>query len=307
MKTMMNIVCGTLLLVGAASALEVADLPSAELTRRYADEHFSKDYEFIVLEDNSIRRMWQAGDCSITIDFDIRSDKPLSIYISYKEEVDHVRVMEDMAGLVRGRNEGCKWSKAKEASARGVGLSSARFMRLTDGSFLFLESGKAEKSYSRLIWFSEAPRRNRMELAEAKGHTGRTAMGTRAGGGSAVEEIIRDEEKRRSRTSGSSPKSAPVSAPQSTPIIPAPSPSPAVPESEPEQAPSAAPEVPADNLLAALGIDLNNKVVKWGLIGGGVLLLFIIWNSISAARHRARQQAAFEALLERPGRKKKKD
>lgn len=300
MKKMMNIVCGMLLMVGVAGALEVADLPSAELTRRYADQHFSKDYEFIVLEDNSIRRMWQAGDCSITIDFDIRSDKPLSIYITYNEEVDHVRVMEDMMGLVRGRNEGCKWSKAKEASARGVGLSSARFMRLTDGSFLFLESGKAEKSYSRLIWFSEAPRRNRLELAEAKGHTGRTAMGTRAGGGTAVAEIVKDEEKRRGRART-------TTTPKSSPIIPATAPAPAAPESEPVQTPQTAPDVPADNLLAACGIDLNNKFVKWGLIGGGVLLLLIIWNSISAARHRARQQAAFEALLERPGRKKKKD
>lgn len=300
MKKMMNIVCGMLLMVGVAGALEVADLPSAELTRRYADQHFSKDYEFIVLEDNSIRRMWQAGDCSIAIDFDIRSDKPLSIYITYNEEVDHVRVMEDMMGLVRGRNEGCKWSKAKEASARGVGLSSARFMRLTDGSFLFLESGKAEKSYSRLIWFSEAPRRNRLELAEAKGHTGRTAMGTRAGGSTAVAEIVKDEEKRRGRART-------TTTPKSSPIIPATAPAPAAPESEPVQTPQTAPDVPADNLLAACGIDLNNKFVKWGLIGGGVLLLLIIWNSISAARHRARQQAAFEALLERPGRKKKKD
>ena len=87
-------------------------------------------------------------------------------------------------------------------------------------------------------------------------------------------------------TSGSMPATSAQSAAPSRPV----------PSTTTVTAPAKEAE-PASNVLALIGLKVEDRMMYYILGGVGVLLLIIIWNAISAARRRARQEARFEALL----------
>lgn len=294
MKQFFRTIGCCLSLVGAVSALEVSELPVQGLTREYADSNFSKDYDYYILSDYSVRRIWKSEGYTLMLDFDIRSSKLLALYIDYEPAARKKDAMEHMRHLCEGRDEDTKWVKTKEKSANKVGLKNARHRSLTDGSLLFWESAGSSGDCERMCWFVEAPREDRLKIAEANKNTGKTAMGSRSGGG--FEVLFKDEDRRRSSSATPRPTTVP-SAPSNV-----------QPEPKPEQGAEPATEQPArargeqvavTNPLAKWGIELNDETKKWLMYGGGALLLIIIWNRIAAARRRARQTAAFEALLHR--------
>lgn len=289
-KIFRGIICSAALACSAV-ALEVTELPNEGLTREYADRNFSKDYEYVILEDNTVRRIWQADGYSLVLDFDIRSSKLICLYVDYSPAMEKKTAMLHAEQLSEGRDEGVKWIKTKEKSARKVGMKDARLLRLTDGSFLFWESAGASGACERLIWFAEAPRMDRMTVKEANRYTGRTAMGV-SGVSGAVEELRRDEDRRRGRAS--TPRPEPI--PANTEPVEQPEPAAA------EQGKAAPAVQPTDTdwrsaVKEKFGIEVTEDMEKWAMyIGIGLLVLFI-WGRISAARHRAKQAAAFEALL----------
>lgn len=310
MKQFFGTIGCCLSLACVANALEVSDLPVKGLTRDYADSNFSKDYDYCILSDYSVRRTWKAEGYTLVMDFDIRSSNLLSLYIDYEPAMPKAEAMQHMRHLCEGRDEDTKWVKTKEKSAARVGLKNARHRCLTDGSYLFWESAGSRGDCERMCWFAEAPRQDRLQIAKANKNTGKTAMGS-AVGGAGFEALFRDEERRRGSAATTRPA---VSAPAEVQPDEKPSPTPSpVPSSVPSPAPSAAPTTTpepvagrsaqpavvstAPNLFEKLGIEWNEQTKKWLMYGGGALLLLIIWNRIAAARRRARQTAAFEALL----------
>lgn len=280
-------------------ALEVTELPNQGLTREYADRNFSKDYEYVILEDNTVRRTWQADGYSLVLDFDIRSGKLICLYVDYSPAMEKQTAMLHAEQLSEGRDEGVKWIKTKEKSARKVGMKDARLRRLTDGSFLFWESAGTSGACERLSWFAEAPRMDRMTVKEANRYTGRTAMGV-SGVGGAVEELRRDEDRRRGRASTPRPEPSTVEVEPTEQ-----SEQPAATE-QAKTVPAAQPKDWRAAVKEKFGIEVTEDMEKWAMyIGIGLLVLFI-WGRISAARHRAKQAAAFEALL-RAGEKDEND
>ncbi|MBR5888072.1 MAG: hypothetical protein IKZ07_07680 [Akkermansia sp.] len=289
MNQFFRTVCGYLLMASAAVALEVKDLPVEGLTREYADRNFGKNYDYYILEDNSVRRVWKEAGYTLTLDFDIRSSKLLSLSVDYQPAAPKNVALKDARHLCEGRNEGVKWVKIKEESANKVGLKDARLSRLTDGSFLFWESAGSSGECERLCWFAEAPRQDRSKIAEANAYTGRTAMGSTGSMSGSVAVLQQDEARRRGRPMPTHRQSG---RPKSDPIVVTPAP-----DTESQSGKKPGKSVEMTNPLAALGIELDDEMKKWLMIGGGVLLLLIIWSRISEARKKAKQRAAFEALL----------
>lgn len=315
-------VCMLALALGSsAAALEVSEL-TPTMTRGYADKHFSKDYNYRILEDNTVRRTWTADGRSIIIDFDIRTEKTVSIFIVYEPAAGKREALADVKVLTEGRRDGANWFKPKKDAAEKVGLKKSRLMRLADKSLLFWEtSGKEE--CSRLCWFATAPTINRMTLGDANEFSGRTALGS--SGMTGASKQLRADEERRMRiepvpvesavavakpaprpagdaepavaqkpTPVQKPTVAPVKKPEPVAVVPA---APVTDELDvPEDVDTTENEESA-NILQALGIQADDEMVKWAAIGGGVLLLLIFWGGISSARRKARQRSQFEKLL----------
>lgn len=322
MKQFFGTVGCCLSLACAVSALEVGDLPVEGLTRDYADNNFSKDYEYYILSDYSVRRTWKAEGYTLTLDFDIRSGKLLSLYVDYEPAAPKAEAMRHMRHLCEGRDEDTKWVKTKEKSANNVGLHNARHRQLTDKSFLFWESAGSSGDCERLCWFAEAPRQDRMKIAHATKNTGKTAMGTSSAGGG-FEAMFKDEARRRGLPEATPVANTPATdtAAVNTPAIDTPAAdTPAVAQPSepakmtpaPEQGSKPAADSPSqprgeqvkvNNPLEKLGIEWNDETKKWLMYIGGALLVLIIWSRIAAARRRARQTAAFEELLRRDDRR----
>lgn len=338
MKQFFGTVGCCLSLACVVGALEVGDLPVEELTRDYADSHFSKDYEYHILSDYSVRRTWKAKGYTLTLDFDIRSSKLLSLYVDYEPAAPKAEAMRHMRHLCEGRDEDTKWVKTKEKSATNVGLKNARHRQLTDKSFLFWESAGSSGNCERLSWFAEAPRLDRMSIEHASRNTGKTAMGNSSAGGG-FEAMFKDEDRRRATPPVAPITKTPVAdtptddipaddspeidtpAPDTstadipvvdTPAVTTPS-EPVKVSPAPEQSTKPAADSPAqprgeqmkvNNPLEKLGIEWNDETKKWLMYIGGALLLLIIWSRIAAARRRAKQTAAFEELLRRGDRER---
>ena len=298
---------------------DVADLTSG-LTRTHADKHFRKDYVYRILEDNTVRRTWQAEGKSIAVDFDIRSEKAIAIFIDYKPAAEKRTALADVKALTEGRRDDAKWSKTKKEAVEKVGLKkNTRLMRLNDKSYLFWESGSKEKC-DRLCWFATAPKMDRMTLGDANEFSGRTAMGNSGMAGAAKQ--LRADEERRMRieptplggtavavaTPAPTPRPRPAATTSTTTAeTPRPVQRPAAPvavaptqaelDDLDEEVADTTEQGEAANLLQALGIEVDERVAKLILGLVALLVLIGIWSGISSARRKAKQRAEFENLL----------
>ena len=337
MKNVFRATLSMLAMAGSAAALEVTDIPAEIFSREYADAHFTKDYEYRLLEDNSVRRIWKADGYTLIADFDIRSSKVICVFVDYEPAVSRSVALEHARHLAAGRSESVRFENTRSEAVQRVGLPKARrFMELTDGSYIFWESESARvNNCDRLCWFASKPKADRMAVGNLSATSGRTALGSTSMSG-VHSSLKSDEERRReiqprpvevpqdlamedepaatpgeSASADTQPAARPRPAtprptrprPESTAATSASTPSSVAttPRPEPETttvtAPAAEEAEPASNVLALIGIKVEDKVMYYILGGVGVLLLIIIWNAISAARRRARQRAQFEALL----------
>lgn len=273
-------------LYGYANALEVEELNSTALTLTHANTSFSKDYRFVVLEDLSVRRIWPSAGKTITVDFNISTDKAIAIFIDYQNKDNAEEALQDAQTLIAGRVEEIKWRLVKADTAKKLGMGQSRYMRFEDNSMLMWEKGEGSDC-SRLVWFASPPKINRMELSEASEFAGKTAMGNRGVAQGDLIKKIRENEERLLNGSGTArptpQKTATTAAPPKTAPIKNTSPSPVQQE--------------ANNLLQKLGIPADNEVVKWGILGIAVLILLMVFQSILTARRKAKERAAFEQLL----------
>ncbi len=274
-----------------ASALELENL-RLPMTRSEADASLSKNYEYRVLQDVSIRRTWDEGNRRISIDFTPTNDKAVLITIEYKKPVTRTVADRDAAALVGGKLT--KWRKGKAARMAEIGLKTAHFVRTPQGGFLFRERAKKGK-YSRLAYFASTPKTNRWELNDFDDSRRVTALGSTAGG-EGVDYLRKDEERRR--------KTAVKPVKRPTAIAAAnPGPAPAADDFEDTSA-TADDEESAEDVAAAApeGSFLDKlQPVHYGIIGGVLLLLLVIRSVVKARAARRRAEIAARIINGGPG------
>ncbi|MBR1979007.1 MAG: hypothetical protein IJ985_05850 [Akkermansia sp.] len=320
------------LLFGAAlmiapfvQALELSDL-RLPLTRTEADS-FTKDYDYVVLSDHSIRRTWRVAGRKIAIDFDNKTDSAICITVTYVEPVPRKEGLADAKILAGDKVDKPKWNQVKSEAAAKFGMKHAEALKLNDGSYLFREvTDDKKKRFTRLSLYAKMPKEDRATLAVLDATGGKTALGSSTVG-TAVKELYEDEAARHgsggvavAATDAATKQEGESSAlvgPRVTALGSTPGARAALRRQQEEAEQEDARNTPAEpavakpaeekkkaaksladrTLMEALGLD-NPGPVQFGVIGGIVVLLIIIVVSRSnAAKRKAAQKAKFTAVL----------
>lgn len=310
-------------IITMAHALELSDL-RLPLTRTEADS-FTKDYDYEVLSDHSVRRTWRMDGRKIAIDFDGKSNEAICITVTYVDSVSRKEGLADAKTLAADKVENPKWKQVKDAAAAKFGMKNAEALQLGDGTYLFREqTDDKKKRITRLSLYAKMPKEDRSTLAVLDTSGGKTALGS-ATLGTAVKELYEDEAARR----GTSPSTGEVAVadantessqdssnygPRVTALGSTPgaraalrrqqeeaaaetasTPVATAPVQETEKKPAKA--MKERTLMEAFGLD-NPGPVQYGVIGGIVLLLVIIIACrAKAAKRKAEQKAKFTAVL----------
>ena len=307
-----------------AQALELSDL-RLPLTRTQADS-FTKDYDYEVLSDYSVRRTWRLDGRKVAIDFANKTDEAICITVTYVEPASRKDGLADAKVLAGDKVDSPKWKQVKSEAAAKFGMKNAEALQLSDGTYLFREvTADKKKQFTRLSLYAKMPKEDRSTLAVLDATGGKTALGS-ATVGTAVKELYADEATRRGTggpavaaadTSAESDSDTPVdvgpritalgsepgaraaqrrkqqaeaAAAEATPAATATTPAPAAPKKP-------AKPLAERTLMEALGLD-NPGPVQYGVIGGIVLLIIIIVVSrANAAKRKAAQKAKFTAVL----------
>ncbi len=275
-----------------AAALELEDL-RLPMTRSEADATLSKDYQYRVLQDVSIRRSWDDGNRKVSIDFTPSNDKAVLITIDYKKPVTATVANRDAEAMAGGKLG--KWRKGKTKKMEEIGLKKAQFVRTEQGGFIFRERAKKGK-YSRLAYFASTPKDNRWELTEFDDRRRVTALGSTAGG-EGIDYLRKDEERRRKTPAKPRPAKRPTAIAAVTPA-PGKVTAPATDEFEDTSAAAEEEEeaVEEEPLAAQENDWLSTlKPMHYGIVGGVLLLLIIIRNVCK--RNDAKRRASIAASI----------
>ena len=218
-RTVLGLFCALLIGTGMVTALEISDL-HLPLTRDVADDTLSKDYVSEVLNDGTLRRTWHLKNRKVFVDFDVKTGEAILIAVVYEKPVATKVGLADAKALANGKfAKGSKWTPPKNDAASKMlyddyGLENVLRRMLEDNSMLFCETDKDKKKIRRISAFAAKPKTNRWELLtiEPRGNK-TTAMGGSVGPND-VDEIYKDEDRRRTiplaSSSGSSTATAPT-------------------------------------------------------------------------------------------------
>lgn len=146
---------------------------NADLTRDQADKLFTKDYQFSVLEDLSVRREWVKGERFISLDFSTQDEKLCMAEIRYDTPIAPQTAIADANKMAAGQLT--SWKKAKTSQAESIGLGNCYYTRTENGCYYFVEVNTNGNAFC-TIFFNAPPKTNRRVLLEAKTNA-RTAMG----------------------------------------------------------------------------------------------------------------------------------
>ncbi len=184
-----------------AAALELQDL-RLPLTRTEADRALSRDYQFRVLEDMTVRRSWALPNRTVSVDFSPKEgDKALLIFVTYTRPVTPAECGEDAAKLLG--MEPSRWQPVNEKRALRLGMEAAEGFKLAGDRYCFRELDE-QGNVQRLVYYAGMPSRVvRWELADDAREEGKTALGHRAVRGSS-DFLWKDEERRRGVSAQSS-------------------------------------------------------------------------------------------------------
>ncbi len=297
-----------------ANALELSNL-HLPMSRTEADNSLSKDYDFRLLEDVSVRRSWKITGRTVDVDFSLSREKAVLITVTYDKPVSVKRAEKDAQTLA---GESLKeWKRTKASKIAEFGMKRAEFTKTSRKGYIFRELNSSGKC-TRLSYFDSRPSGNRFDLGDLRQGGEVTAMGNRAGASSDTLRVLRaDEEKRRAtppKAIASTTSSKPAAKTESKPAEPArPASPPAVAVAKPAPAPAeAAPdddeeEFAFDAEAMAKSVLERLEPLHYGIAGGVVALLLLWW---ALARHRAakRKAAAVDAIMKgKPKPKKPED
>ncbi len=179
--------CACPLLCGA---LDLSPI-STDITRKQADSLYKKTYQYKVLDDISVRRIWSDPNHTVTLDFEVAKDSLVMAEVQYNKPIELKDAAAD-AERINGSELG-KWQRAKAEQSKSIGLGNCYYIRTDDNRFFFIEVDN-DKQATSIIYFSTPPKVNRRELEEAETNSF-TAMGTSAKA-TAAEELYKDEDSR---------------------------------------------------------------------------------------------------------------
>lgn len=186
------LLCSFLLLEAAvAVATGVPFDLRPNLTRNDADKMLSKNYEWTILEDMTVRREWRKDGVRAVMDFYPRDNSCIYLQFSFAGGIP-VKEAKEIASALTGNND-LKFRKLKAEKQHALNMGKSIFSVLQDGSFLFLESG-GSKRIARIFWFKQQPAVSRADLQEGT-EGGKTALGNRGDAG--VLTMLRSDEQRR--------------------------------------------------------------------------------------------------------------
>lgn len=199
-KALLLLVSCLIFLLGSAHALDISDI-TLPLTRDAADRSLSKDYNYAMLADGSVRRTWEMNDKTVFIDFDTNTNEAILVAIAYKKPVEKKVGIADAHTLAKGMfSEDATWDAPKDSTARKMisesfGLSNARRKKLNNKAMLFYELNDKGARITRVSFFSLMPKTNRWLLEEMRPDAVGTAMSTNWGR-EHIQAIYQDEARR---------------------------------------------------------------------------------------------------------------
>lgn len=217
-------VLACLALASTIQAAQVDDF-NLSLTRSEADQRLTKDYNFTILEDTTVRRQWHTAGRRIAMDFDITNEEAICIRITYDTPVARAEAEQDVAKITGGQADSKGWNTTKKGAGEKVGITGkSQVQKLEDGSIIFWEW--SNKKCTRITYFAKSPKANRWALKEMPTTSNKSLLGSTSTTPTGVaKSLIADEQRRKN-------------------ITPTPAVAVAKPEPKPEVKPEPKPETP---------------------------------------------------------------
>lgn len=194
---------------GNAQALQLKDL-HLPMTREEADSSLSKDYEYTILSDSSVRRTWKLDKRTVHVDFKLNAQgKALCIAVIYDKPAPRKVVDKDIKALTGGKCSYTKLGKPKK-NTNTYGMEHALGAKVKDDSgkgdgWIFVEhSSASRKKCTRFVYYAAKPSRDRLSIGEAREDAGYTAMGS-SGSNIDLSALREDEEDRRNTKPNTKP------------------------------------------------------------------------------------------------------
>ncbi len=270
-----------------AMALELSDL-RLPLTRGEADKLLSRDYNFCILKDMTVRRSWELRDRRVSVDFSPKEDdKALLIFVDYTRPVEPAVAHDDAVQMLGIQPD--KWQAVNQKRALRLGMEAAEGFKLPGGRYCFRELDERGK-VTRLVYYAGIPKDVRWDLARDARESGKTALGSRTASG-ASEALWRDEERRRGVSASSSASSLESAA--AAVVADAPNGAEASPKKK-QMIPRPEEEVDLVDKLKGYAEKLTPTHYA---IGGGVLGLLLLLRTLARAREAKKRAMVADYIM----------
>lgn len=161
------------------------------LTRTEADKTLPKDYQWQILSDKTVRRMWRYADRAVLADFNPDTDKSVFLSLVYPKGIGIQEGLMAASELVQGKELQLK--KLGKSKEKALQMQNADFGELPDGSYLFVEKRK-DGRIVRISWYKLPPASSRLVL-KGLTHVDKTLLGTR-GDENVLAGLMADERRR---------------------------------------------------------------------------------------------------------------
>lgn len=311
-------------------ALELKDL-HLPMTRDEADSSLSKDYNFTILSDSTVRRTWKLKNRKVHVDFKLNSKgQALCIAVEYTKPAPRKVVHNDIKAVTGGKSNYKKLGKPrKNTNTYGMEHALGAKVKSTAGKgdgWIFVEhSSAARQKCTRFVYYATKPSRDRLSLGEAREDGGYTALGS-SGSNIDLSALVADEEDRRRTVASATAKPSkqrpvladtpeePIVANDTEDAFGAPETDTDLEDEETESGEQLADAKPAkgflpENISAPVQkmIGLSPMVTDVLIVAVPLLLLLIIWRMmVNKSRAKARKKA-FESIMNKKEAQPKKD
>ena len=282
---------------------------SMDMTRDTADAQLDQNYTYSALADVSVRRHWEAEKGrTIDLDFNGTTDKLICAIITYDKPVPVKKATRDAKEITKGGS--ITWKPLPAENAKKYEVENAQASKVGD-VYLIMECDKSGKC-SRLSLHNTLPDRNRALMTpvdtDVKLATG--AMGSNADVVENARLLLTSEERRKAQstaapapvTSTTTVKDEPEEPTETPTLMQEPAPRPKAdttpepdlstlnkPAAKPE--PKAHPKGPLDDITP----------LHWGIGGGALVLLIILWKLFTRKDDAARLAARASAIRQDSG------
>lgn len=272
---------------------------SMDLTRDSADAQLDKNYTYSAMADVSVRRHWESEKGrSIDLDFDGKTDKLICAIITYDKPVPVKKATRDAKEIAQGS---VTWKPLPAENAKKYEVENAQAAKVGN-VYLIMECDKSGKC-TRLALHNTLPDRNRatMTPVDTDVRQASGAMGSNADILENARLLLTSEERRKAKSTAAPAPVTPTATveedtaePTETPTLmqdPAPQPK-ADTTPEPDLStlnkPAAKPE-PKERPKGPLD---DITPLHWGIGGGALVLLFILWKLCTGRKDDATRLAA---------------